>query len=161
MRVKATIKQIEDAARRALENMLGDGLNEIAKNFAAIKDITTLQKEKHQLREELETLQIEKGRREEEFEKKEREIEHKVGLERARQEQEIELAKREAAVTVNEGNLAAEREAFEKQMSFQQKRFEEEVKEQRTLIHEMMKRLPSAEILAQIGNLPAEKPSKK
>jgi hypothetical protein len=70
------------------------------------------------LREEIETLKIEKGRREEEFAKREREIEHKVGLERKRQEFEIEQAKRETSVKVREENLSADRKRFEGEVKY-------------------------------------------
>ena len=79
------------------------------------------------LKEEIEDLTLQKKNREWDYEKKETEIEHKVGLERKRQEFEIEQAKREAIVSVREENLSADKDRFEKQMAFIQKRFEEEV----------------------------------
>ncbi len=103
------------------------------------------------LREQIETLRIEKGRREEEIARKERDIEHKVGLERKRQEFEITQAKRETTVAVREENLTADKARFEEQMNFTRERFTTEVGYLKEMMGEMMKRLPSAEILATIG----------
>lgn len=105
-----------------------------------------------QLKEEIEKLKIEKARREEEFDRREREVEHKVGLERKRQEFEIAQSKREATVTVREENLKADRERFEQQLSFQNDRFTTEVGYLKDMISGMLKRLPSAEVIAQIGS---------
>lgn len=103
------------------------------------------------LREQIETLRIEKGRREEEIERKERDITHKVGLERKRQEFEVEQAKRETMVTLREENLTADRKRFEDEMSFTRKRFEEEVGYLRVMVGQVLERLPSAEIIATVG----------
>jgi hypothetical protein len=98
----------------------------------------------------VEELKIEKGRREEEFAKREREVEHKVGLERKRQAFEIEQAKRETEVNVREENLKADKERFKAEMDFQRKRLEEEVSSLRELVGQMLQRLPSAEIAMEI-----------
>ncbi|KKK93068.1 hypothetical protein LCGC14_2696590, partial [marine sediment metagenome] len=82
--------------------------------------------------------------------KKDREIEHKVGLERTRQKFEGEQAKREAIVTVREENLTADRTRFEEQMKFQQDRFTEEVKYLKEMVGQVLKRLPTAEIIAEV-----------
>lgn len=94
------------------------------------------------LRQEVETLKIEKARREEEFDRREREVEHKVGLERKRQEFEVDAAKREAVVSVREENLKADRKRFEEAMKAQSERLDD----MKDLLKEMMKRLPSANI---------------
>jgi hypothetical protein len=96
----------------------------------------------HELREEIETLTIEKERREEEFARREREVEHKVGLERKRQEFEVDAAKREAVVTVREENLKADKKRFEEAMKAQSERLDD----MKELLLEMMKRLPTANI---------------
>ena len=105
----------------------------------------------HEMRAELAKLTIERDRKQEEWDRREREIEHKVGLERKRQEFEIQQARRETVLGVREENLAAEKERFKGEMDFQRKRLEEEVGSLRELVAEMLKRLPSAEIYAQIG----------
>ena len=126
--VKSAQEQSEKDARSALETS------------ASIVD----------LRKQLTALEIERDRKNEEWARREREIEHKVGLERKRQEVEIEQAKRETAVTVREESLKAEKERFKSEMDFQRKRLEEEVTALRTLVGQMMERLPSAEIYADL-----------
>lgn len=93
------------------------------------------------LREEIETLKIEKGRREEDFARQQREVEHKVGLERKRQEFEVASAKREATLAVREENLKADRARFEEQMKFQTKRFEEEVGYLKGMLSDVLKQI--------------------
>lgn len=129
---KENLKKTE----RVVKSAMGDANNALR----LTGDVT-------RLREELETLKIEKARKDEEFAKKEREIEHKVGLERKRQEFEIEQAKRETSVTVREENLSADRKRFEEQLEFHQTRFETEVKYLHEMAEKLMERLPSADIL--------------
>jgi hypothetical protein len=115
-----------------------------------IKQAPGLSQKIKEQRDELETLRIEKGRKEEEFEKREREIEHKVGLERTRQEFEMEQAKREATVAVREENLDADRKRFEEQMKFHEDRFTKEVTYLKEMLEAIVQRLPSAEFTADV-----------
>lgn len=135
----SNLRETERVVRETVERIVKNALADAESGLVAAGKIT-------QLREELETLRIEKGRKEEEFAKKEREIEHKVGLERKRQEFEIEQAKRETAVQVREENLSADRKRFEEQLEFHQQRFETEVKYLHEMAEKLMERLPSAEI---------------
>ncbi len=95
-------------------------------------------------------LEIQRDKKQEDFDRKEREIEHSLGLHKAQVEWEVEEASARAKLDVEQENLELERAAFTKQMEFMQGRFEEEVKYQRELLEKMMKRLPTAEILAKI-----------
>ncbi len=120
----------------------------------AIKELTdevTGGKSRTRLKKEIEDLTMERDRKLEEFERKEREIEHKVGLERKRQEFEVEQAKRETTVSLREENLQADRERFEGQMKFHEERFTEEVTYLKDMVSDVLKRLPSAEIYANIS----------
>lgn len=135
-------KRIESVVREVMTRAIEDTesfLSKIKSSFDVASHIV-------KLREELETLKIEKGRKEEEFAKKEREIEHKVGLERKRQEFEIQQAKREAIVGVKEENLKADQARFAEQLKFHEDRFTKEVGYLKDMLGEMLKRLPSAEI---------------
>ncbi len=122
-----------------VERVVRQALEDADTTLARIGDVT-------QLREEIETLKIEKGRKEEEFAKKEREIEHKVGLERKRQEFEIEQAKRETTVAVREENLKADKDRFAEQLKFHEDRFATEVGYLKDMMGQLMERLPTAEI---------------
>lgn len=113
------------------------------------------------LREEVETLKIEKLRLVEEQDTRWREVEHKVGLERMRQEfeaeqkmSEIEVAKREALVEVREENLAAEREAFEKQLRFITERMTAETDTLQKLMGQILERLPDVTATYDHGDRP-------
>lgn len=125
--------------------------HEIREKLAAgFQDTMAMLGEREKLKLQVEDLKIEKGRILEEQERRDREIEHKVGLERKRQEFEIDAAKREAILEVREEALEAEREAFEENMEFMQDRFEKEVVYQRELLQDVLKRLPTAEIFADV-----------
>lgn len=134
-----TLKDTERVVRETVERIVKDALQDAESALASAGKIT-------KLREELETLRIEKGRKEEEFAKKEREIEHKVGLERKRQEFEIEQAKRETTVAVREENLKADKDRFAEQLKFHEDRFATEVGYLKDMMGQLMERLPTAEI---------------
>jgi len=139
---------LEEVVSKAVER-----LNEDAKKQANdyLKSVSTL----NDLKKQIATMEIERDKKKEEFDRREREVEHKVGLERKRQEFEITQSKREATVQVQEENLKADKERFKAEMDFQRKHLEDEIKSLRTLVSEMMKCLPSAEIFATLG--PKEK----
>jgi len=134
-------KVIQEAVEKIVRQALNDATSTVDQIGSVIK-----------LREQIEQLKIEKARREEDFARREREVEHKVGLERKRQEFEIAQSKREATVTVREENLKADRERFEQQLTFQNDRFTTEVGYLKDMISGMLKRLPSAEVIATLGN---------
>lgn len=135
-------KRIESVVREVMTRAIEDTESFLSK----LKSTFDIGAQILKLKEELEVLKIEKGRKEEEFAKREREIEHKVGLERKRQEFEIKQAKREALVGVREENLKADQERFSEQLKFHEDRFSKEVGYLKEMLGEMLKRLPSAEI---------------
>lgn len=137
---------VTDAVESVLSSVTGEAKRQIEK----LRGVTDAHAELVKLREQIETLKIEKGRKEEEFAKKERETEHKVGLERKRQEFEITASKREATLAVREENLAADRKRFEEQMEFHDKRFTEEVGYLKAIIGQLSERLPSMNISARM-----------
>ena len=124
-------KELEKVVKSAVEEVVTKSLKDATSVFAKIKEINTL-------REELEDLKIEKKGKEWDFEKRELEVEHKVGLERKRQEFEVEQAKREAIVSVKEENLTADKERFQKEMKFIEDRFTKEVGYLKEIVGEVL-----------------------
>lgn len=105
------------------------------------------------LREEVSALKIEKSRLTEEFERRERELKHMVGLEQARQQAErtqhrveIEQASKAATLTVREENLAAERKRFEDQLQFNTERFATMEAYLKEMMGDILKRLPNVNV---------------
>lgn len=141
-------KKINDAIQRITRSVI----NDVQIGLDKIKSYTDLTEKVKDLRETIETLKIERSRIQEEHAKREREIEHKLGLERKRQEMELELAKREAVLDVNEKNLQSERDQFEKQMEFIQERMATETGYLKDMIGEVLARLPDAKIMMNVGN---------
>lgn len=119
----------------------------------AIKEELGLSDRVKRLMREVETLTIEKNRQEEDQKRREREVEHKVGLERTRQEFEKEQARREAVVAVREENLEADRNRFEEQMKFTASRFEDEVGYLKEIMTEIMRRLPEISVTQRLSGV--------
>ena len=140
----------ETRIKRTVEALLRQVLDDADTTLGKIKTIQHLNAKVKDLREQAETATIEKDRREEEYSRKDRKVEHKVGLERTRQKFEVEQAKRETTVHVREENLEADKERFKGEMEFQRKHLEDEIGSLRELVQGMLKRLPSAEIFAKV-----------
>lgn len=98
------------------------------------------------LKTEISDLKIDKGRREEKHAADERELRHMIGLEKKRQEFEVTAAKRESIVAVREENLAADKQRFADEMKFQRERFTEEVGYLKSMVGEVLERLPSVNV---------------
>lgn len=139
-------KRLEEQIKQTVRDILGRALSETETMLGKLKGSFDLAKHVSELREQIETLKIEKARKDEEHARREREVEHKVGLERKRQEFEIAQAKREATVAVREENLKADRERFESQLKFHEKRFTEEVSYLKEMVGDVLKRLPTTEV---------------
>lgn len=130
----------------AIKAIVAEFGEQVLRDLQGIKSVADLSARVKTLREQVETLEMEKARKDEEHARKVREVEHKVGLERKRQEFEVEAAKRDATLTVREENLASDRKRFEDQMSFHEKRFTQEVGYLKDLMTEVMKRLPEVTV---------------
>lgn len=140
-----TEDRIKDAVREAFNAVLG-------RAQGGVLDAVKLAGECEVLKRQVSDMKIEKDREQESSDRTTREIEHKLGLHQKQVEAEMDEARRKATLDVEEQHLQARKDQFEERMTFMQGRFEEEVKYQRGLLEKMMKRLPTAEILAQIGN---------
>lgn len=103
------------------------------------------------LRGEIETLKIEKARKQEEHAKEERELRHMIGLEKKRQEFEIASATRETTLKVREENLAADKLRFSEEMKFQRERFETEVGYLKDMMKDILERLPNVNMEIRAG----------
>jgi len=143
--------RLREIIREAVEAVAKDEESLLRKRLKGFRDMESLQQRVLELKGNVEDLEISKARKEEKFEKRERELEHKIGLEKKRQEFEVDQAKRETTVSIQEENLAADRERFEGQMKFHEDRFKEEVGYLKKMVGQVLERLPSAEIYANIG----------
>lgn len=131
---------------RALQDVMDASIARIVKQVRSVEDLFSTLGEYAADKKRLTDLQIELDRVKEQHARENREIEHKVGLQRQRQKQEIELAKREAEVTVREQNLQAEKARFDRDVSF----IKEQTREQRETMLEILRRLPDVNVM--LGN---------
>ncbi len=145
-------------SKRLFGDLLVAALTNVEAELASIKSMSDLSAKVKELREEMESLQAATARKQEEFDRRERDVEHKIGLERKRQEldqqrqaMELSASKREAIVALREENLAADRKRFAEQMEFHDQRFTSEVSYLKDMLGDIVKRLPSAEIYADLS----------
>lgn len=143
---------IADIIREAMD----ESIAAVTRKYASLKTVDSLNAIKLKLQEEIETMKIEKAGMVEQHQREKREIEHKVGLHKMRQVQEIELAKREATVKAEEGNLEQKEEAFTERMEFFKEQLDTQVDYLQDMMKDILKRLPSAEIIARIGGIEAK-----
>lgn len=76
MLIIARRPRFEAAIRGVLDNLL----QRVDNDFKEVRTAVDLSKKVTDLREQVEKLEIEKGRKQEAFDRREREIEHKLGL---------------------------------------------------------------------------------
>jgi predicted nuclease with TOPRIM domain len=133
----------KDGLAQAVTQVMGGLAKDIANDLQGIRSVADLSHKVRELRTEVEKMEIEKARKQEEFDRREREVEHKVGLERKRSEMEHKHAVQEATLKIREENLAADRKRFEEQMAFHEKRFTEEVGYLKDMIGTLAERLPT------------------
>jgi hypothetical protein len=143
---QAAVDHLEAQIKQTVREILTKALSDTETLIGRLKSSFDVAKHIADLKEQLETLKIEKARKDEEFARKERDIEHKVGLERKRQEFEIAQAKREATVTVREENLKADRDRFNEQLKFHEERFTAEVGYLKEMVGDVLKRLPTVTV---------------
>lgn len=127
------------------------------RDLSALRQLEEVSQRVTQLKEQLETLRIEKARKEEDHDRREREIQHKLGLHREQVEQESKFAKQEAELEVRKQNLAQEQENFQKQLQFQKNFLEQNAKDMKDVLRAVLRRLP--ELSADLTGLFGGKPS--
>lgn len=94
------------------------------------------------LEAEISRLKIEKSVREEEFARREREVTHKLGLERMRQEQDSVNTKKEIELGIREKNLSNEEKRFRDQMEFQRTHLENQIASLNSLVEKVFEQMP-------------------
>lgn len=124
--------------RNKEEQRLVQLLREVSEPGAVAKQL--------ELQKDIEKLKIEKARREEEFEKRERELKHMIGLEKKRQEFEIEAAKTKAALDVREENLKHAQKQFEEHLKFNTERLSANETTLKDLLKIVTDRLPNVNV---------------
>jgi septal ring factor EnvC (AmiA/AmiB activator) len=139
-----------DPVLRDLNSRITELTREVAalrgERQAARDDLAQLQ-DARELREEIETLKLEKGRLEEEHAREVREVRHMVGLEKMRGEFEREQATREARLEVREGAVDDKVQAFTERMEFVREQLTEQISYLKNdIISEVFKRLPVVEV---------------
>jgi chromosome segregation ATPase len=132
-KVEALAEEIRKLTKRVAD--LKGERDQVSEELGLSARIAGLEREKT-------AKEIELDRVKEQHEREKRDIEHMIGLHKDRVKQEIELAKREQTITVREENLKADRERFEEQMKFMQKRMETELERLNGLTSEILERLP-------------------
>lgn len=98
------------------------------------------------LKQQIADLEITKGRIQEAHEKQERQLRHEIGLEKNRQKVELEQAKKEASLTLREGNLAKDEQRFAQQLAFNTERFQTMETYLKETLGAVLERLPHVNV---------------
>ena len=112
----------------------------------AITEQRTLEDKVHSLKKTVVDLEITRDKKQEEFDRRERDLTHMIGLEKKRQEVELKQASTDAKLAVREENLKAERETFEKQMKFRTDQFDTQIKYLQNLMEQVLGRVPTVTV---------------
>jgi len=147
-------KAIESQVKSQVEGLVAKKLDEVISVF---KEREALEAQRDALRKQVADLEIERDKRLEEFGRKEREIQHMVGLHKTRMEHEKETAKTEALLQVREENLKASEDRFKQQLDFHEKRFSQEVGYLKDLLVQIMGRIPDVSAVFRGGNAPSQR----
>lgn len=102
------------------------------------------------LKKQVVELEIQRDKKQEEFDRRDRELTHMIGLEKKRQEVETKQAATAAGLTVREENLKADKDRFDKEMKFREERFTEEVGYLKGMVAQILERLPTVNVDRQI-----------
>lgn len=136
----------QQAFAKQVASLHASALESVTAELHGIRTVADLSSKVKELRTAVATLEVEKSQREEGIARKEREIEHKVGLDRKRAEFEREKAVSEATLAVGQANLDADKKRFADEMQFQGDRFEKEVGYLKDLLVQIMQRLPTVDM---------------
>ncbi len=142
---------------RAVKPLVEDAMAQVENHLTGIRNVADLSAKVKELNEQILSLKSEKASIEAKHKRDEEEIEHKLGLHKKQVEQDIALAKREATVALREENLKADRDRFEKQMEFVEKRFGEQVTYLKDIVKGLTDRLPSMAMTADLSPNPRKR----
>lgn len=131
----------EERLQRHLEE-LSRNLAEASGQAQAIEERLKLLDDYEGVKKALTDKQIELDRVKEEHARKEREIEHKLGLHRIQVDQERTSAVTEAKLAVREEALVAAQDRHQEQITFIRERMENEMDAHRAILNEVLSRLP-------------------
>lgn len=98
------------------------------------------------LKRQIADLQIEKSKKQEDFDRRERELTHMIGLEKKRQEVEVAQATTAATLAVREANLDADKKRFEQTIEGNKKSLEDGFGYMRGILTEVLGRLPTVTV---------------
>lgn len=141
------------ALDREVVSRLTESITKLEGQIRARKTVIDLTDEINTLKTQLADLNIQKSQRDEEFGRKERETEHKIGLaqtqfesEKANHVKEQDLAKREAVLAVKSENLQAERDQFKQHIEFVEAETAAHMSDMKSLLEQIMERIPTVNV---------------
>ena len=142
------MKLFQSHSDKELKKITEEILEEkLASILAEVRDVLNVTTNVNQLKAEIESLKIDKSRREEEYARIERELIHKIGLEKKRQEVEFGQLKKEAKLDARTEHLETDKQRHEEQMRFLDERFTIEVGYLKDMMSKMMEQLPKANLV--------------
>lgn len=98
------------------------------------------------LKKQVTELEITRDKKQENFDRRERELTHMIGLEKKRQEFEIKQSVENARLTVREENLKAAHEQFSKEIKFKEDQLTTQITYLQDLMKSILERLPTVTV---------------
>ncbi len=145
---------------------LSEEIQELTKRLGALRgeaeklqEIEALNTRIDHLKRQVADLEINRNKQNEEFEKRDREIKHKVGLEQTRQKVELEQARKQAELEVREKNLDKDQKRFDDHVKFMETRMTQEVNYVKEIAEKILDRLPHVEAL--VGDTTGKRTAKR
>lgn len=150
------VETVEHVVEVTVRKVIAQEFNGLRSRLAEFQEVGALTDERNRLTKQVEDLKLSRDREKETSDRATREIEHKLGLHKAQVTFEVQKAGDEARIEVEQANLDHEREQFEEHAKFIKDAMKEQVDHLRGMIEPLLAALPSAEILARIGNVPTD-----
>lgn len=111
-----------------------------------VSEQRSLQDQIISLKKQVTELEITRDKKQEDFDRRERELTHMIGLEKKRQEFEIKQSVENARLAVREENLKAEREQFSKEIKFKEDQLTTQIEYLQKLMKSVLDRLPTVTV---------------
>jgi hypothetical protein len=139
----------KDAQLQKLSEEIERLTREVSALRAEKKDFSeqrSLQEKIIALKQTIQDLEISRDKKNEAFDRRERELTHMIGLEKKRQEFEIKQSVDNARLQVREENLKVEREQFSKDIKFKEDQLTKQIAYLQDIMKSLMERLPTVTV---------------
>jgi hypothetical protein len=142
----AQLKKLSDEIERLTVEVAG-----LRAEKKSVSEQRSLSEQIVDLKKQVSNLEITRDKKQEDFDRRERELTHMIGLEKKRQEFEIKKSVEDARLAVREENMKTAKEQFDKEIKFKESQLTKQIDYLQGLMKELMERLPTVTVDKQIS----------